>query len=59
MKKRQGRPSKIDKESMKVTNTVFLITIIVLLILLSVATVTIINPSLIENIKANIRSLIK
>ena len=49
-----GRPSKLDKDTMKEANISFIIIIIILLILLSVATLTVINP---EIFKASIINL--
>lgn len=58
-KTRVGRPSKIDKDTMKVANISFMIVIIVLLILLSVAALSIISPELYESLKASVINLFK
>ena len=49
-----GRPSKLDKDTMKEANISF---IIILLILLSVATLTVINPEIYNALKASIINL--
>ena len=54
-----GRPSKIDKETMKVTNVWFIIMIIILLILLSITTLSIVTPEVIDNLKATIINVFK
>lgn len=58
-KTRVGRPSKIDKDTMKVANISFMIVIIVLLILLSVAALSIISPELYESLKGSVINLFK
>lgn len=58
-KTRVGRPSKIDKDTMKVANISFMIVVIVLLILLSVAALSIISPELYESLKASVINLFK
>ena len=52
-----GRPSKLDKDTMKEANISFIIIIIILLILLSVATLTVINPEIYNALKASIINL--
>ena len=56
-KKRRGRTSKIDKETMKVANTLFLIVIIVFFILLSFTALAIYNPEMYDLLKASIYNL--
>ena len=50
--KRVGRPGKIDRDTMKMTNTGLIIIVIILLILLSVSAITIFNPEVLGYIKA-------
>ncbi len=57
MKKKVGRPSKIDKEAMREVNISFIFIIIVLLILLSMTIITVSNPVIAESIKAAIGKL--
>ena len=52
-----GRPSKLDKDTMKEANISFIIIIIILLILLSVATLAVINPEIYNALKASIINL--
>ena len=52
-----GRPSKIDKDTMKITNVGLIIMIIIFLILLSVSAITILNPEVLDYIKACLRNL--
>ena len=54
-----GRPSKLDKDTMKEANISFIIIIIILLILLSVATLTVINPEIYNALKASIININK
>ncbi len=56
-KKEANKRVKIDKKSMREADRYFIIIIIILFILLSVAMVTIINPDMINNIKASIQNL--
>lgn len=58
-KTRVGRPSKIDKDTMKAANISFMIVVIVLLILSSVAALSIISPELYESLKASVINLFK
>lgn len=58
-RKTAGRPTKIDKETMKDANLVFLIIIIILVLLLSMTIITVINPEIFEMIKASIANLFK
>ncbi len=59
VKNKVGRPSKIDKDTMKAANIGFIIVIIILLILLSVAALSVISPDLYESLKANVINLFK
>ena len=59
MSKRVGRPSKIDKDTMRDANIGFILIIIILLILLFVATLSIVSPSTYESLKASIINLFK
>ncbi len=59
MRKKVGRPSKIDKEAMKGFNVSFIIVIIIFMVLLSLTALTIINPSFYEALKASIINLFK
>ncbi|MEE0699759.1 MAG: hypothetical protein U0M66_04155 [Bacilli bacterium] len=58
-KKRVGRPAKIDKDTMKDANLVFLIIIIILILLLSMTIITAFNPEIFDMIKASITNLFK
>lgn len=58
-KNKVGRPSKIDKDTMKAANISFGIVVIILLLLLSLAALSIINPSTYEALKASIINLFK
>jgi len=58
-KNKVGRPSKIDKDTMKAANISFGIVVIILLLLLSLAALSIINPSTYEALKASIANLFK
>ena len=53
-----GRPSKIDKDTMKTANISFAIVVIILL-LLSLAALSVVNPSMYEALKASIANLFK
>lgn len=55
--KRVGRPGKIDRDTMKMTNIGLIIIVIILLILLSVSAITIFNPEVLGYIKACLRNL--
>lgn len=55
--RRVGRPSKIDKETMKVADIGFIIILIILILLLSLAVLTVINPSMYDSLKASIKSI--
>ncbi|MGN1268315.1 MAG: hypothetical protein ACI4U0_02280 [Candidatus Aphodocola sp.] len=54
-----GRPSKIDKDTMKAANISFAIVVIILLLLLSLAALSVVNPSMYEALKASIANLFK
>lgn len=58
-KNKVGRPSKLDKDTMKAANISFVIIVIILLLLLSLAALSIINPSTYEALKASIANLFK
>lgn len=58
-KKAVGRPSKINKEAMNEANVWFMIVMVMLLILLSVSFATIINPEIVNMIKASLANLFK
>ncbi len=58
-KQKQGRPSKIDKDTMHTADTWFIIIIVILLLLLAFSTLTVINPEIYEYIKASIANLFK
>lgn len=54
-----GRPSKIDKDTMKAANISFAIVVIILLLLLSLAALSVVNPSMYKALKASIVNLFK
>ncbi len=56
-KQKQGRPSKIDKETMRSANVWFTIMVIILLVLLAFSTLYIVNPEIYEYLKASIINL--
>ena len=56
-KNKIGRPSKIDKDTMKTANISFIIIIIIFIILLSFGVMTFFNPDMIGYIKASIANL--
>ena len=57
-KKKEVKSSvKVDRKAMKEANRYFIVIIIILFILLSVAMVTIINPNIIDDIKASLHNL--
>ncbi len=58
-KKKVGRPSKIDNDTMREVNVWFVFIIVILFVLLSMTIITIVNPNVIENIKASIINLFK
>lgn len=58
-KSKVGRPSKLDKETMKAANISFIIVIVILLLLLSLTALTIINPDVYDALKASIVNLFK
>jgi len=58
-KSKVGRPSKLDKETMKAANISFIIVIVILLLLLSLTALTIINPDIYDALKASIANLFK
>ena len=58
-RKKVGRPSKIDTETMKTANISCTIIVIILLLLLSLCVVTVVNPNIINMIKASIQNLFK
>lgn len=58
-KKIVGRPSKINKEAMNEANVWFMVVMVMLLILLSVSFATIINPEMVDMIKASLANLFK
>lgn len=58
-KKKVGRPSKIDVDTMNSFNVFFIIIIIILIMLLSVGIMSIIDPHLIDMIKASLANLFK
>ena len=54
-----GRPSKLDKDTMKAANISFAIVVILLLLLLSLAALTIISPDTYDALKASLANLFK
>jgi hypothetical protein len=58
-KNKVGRPSKIDKDTMKAANIVFIIVIIILLLLLSLTALSIVNPNMYEALMASVANLFK
>ncbi len=54
-----GRPSKLDKDTMKAANISFTIVIVILLLLLSLTALTIVSPEAYEALKASIANLFK
>ncbi len=56
-KQKQGRPSKIDKDTMHSANVWFIIIIIILLFLLAFGTLSAMNPEVYNYIKASIANL--
>lgn len=56
---RKGRPSKLDKDTMKQANTMFMVIIIILFLLLSVTVIKIGNQNLFDYIKASLGNLLK
>lgn len=57
MARKVGRPSKIDKDTMKTANISFIIILIILILLLSLAVLTVINPSIYDSLKASLIKL--
>lgn len=58
-KSKVGRPSKIDKDTMKAANISFIIVVSILLLLLSLTVLTIISPETYNALKASIANLFK
>lgn len=58
-KSKVGRPSKIDKDTMKAANISFIIVVVILLLLLSLTALTIISPETYNALKASIANLFK
>lgn len=58
-KSKVGRPSKIDKDTMKAANISFIIVIVILLLLLSLTVLTIISPDTYDALKASIVNLFR
>lgn len=58
-KKKVGRPSKIDKDTMKAANVSFMVIVVILLALLSVAALSVMKPSVYEALKASVFNLFK
>lgn len=58
-KAKVGRPSKIDKDTMKAANISFVIIMIILLLLLSVAALSVVSPETYEALRANVIRLFK
>lgn len=58
-KSKVGRPSKIDKDTMKAANISFIIVVAILLLLLSLTVLTIISPETYNALKASIANLFK
>lgn len=57
MKKSVGRPSKLDKDTMREANISFFVIMIILILLLTIATLTIINTEIFDYIKASLANL--
>lgn len=58
-KNKVGRPSKIDKETMKIADIGFTIIVIILLLLLSLAALSVATPETYEALKATVFNLFK
>lgn len=54
-----GRPSKIDKDTMRAANVSFIIIVVTLLLLLSLTALTVVSPETYDAIKALVINLFK